>query len=143
MLFKNSQLINNLKMKENNLESNEFWHKKLTDKQYRILRLKQTEPPFTGEYLKNKEHGIYYCAGCGVPLFKSDSKFNSGCGWPSFFSGIEENIDVERDFSHGMIRDEILCSKCGGHLGHVFNDGPEPTGKRYCVNSSSLKFWKE
>ena len=127
-------------MANRNKENNQFWREKLTDDQFRVLRLKETEIPFSGKYLDNLEEGIYYCAGCGAPLFDSNTKFDSSCGWPSFFAAKNDTIDVKQDFSLGTIRDEILCSECGGHLGHVFNDGPKPTGKRYCVNSISLKF---
>lgn len=120
------------------------WRAKLTDKQYEILRQKGTEPPFTGELLHNKGKGKYRCAGCGEELFLSDAKFDSGSGWPSFWAPIEDdNIETKSDESIGMQRTEILCKKCGGHLGHVFDDGPNPTGKRYCVNSASLKFEEE
>jgi peptide-methionine (R)-S-oxide reductase len=120
------------------------WQKDLTDEQYSVLRKKGTERAFTGEYLDTEEKGIYCCVGCGNELFESSSKFHSGCGWPSFFeSWKKDHIEYVTDSSHGMIRTEIVCSKCGGHLGHVFDDGPEPTGKRYCVNSASLKFMKK
>ena len=119
------------------------WKKLLTDKQYKILRKKATEPPFTGKYLENKEKGIYLCAGCKNPLFSSDTKFDSGTGWPSFSKTIsEDSVDKKLDFSLGIKRMEVLCKKCGGHLGHVFDDGPKPTGKRYCINSASLYFKK-
>jgi len=119
------------------------WKEVLTAEQYRILRKKGTEPPFTGKYLKNKEEGTYVCAACGNPLFSSKTKFDSGSGWPSFWEAIEnENIELKIDSSFGMNRIEVLCSKCGGHLGHVFDDGPKPTGKRYCINSASLDFKK-
>lgn len=105
---------------------------------------KGTEPSFTGKYLHNKEEGTYVCASCGVELFSSETKFDSGTGWPSFYDiKKKENIKIKIDLSHGMIRKEILCAKCGGHLGHVFNDGPKPTGKRYCINSASLDFKKK
>jgi peptide-methionine (R)-S-oxide reductase len=119
------------------------WKEKLTPEQYRVLRLKGTERPFTGEYLDHKKDGVYKCAGCGTVLFKSDTKYNSSCGWPSFFDGLDENIETQVDTSHGMIRTEIICRNCGGHLGHLFEDGPQPTGQRYCVNSVSLDFEEE
>lgn len=131
-------------MIENEKKSDEYWKKKLTKDQYYVLREKGTEAPFTGKYLDNKEKGIYYCAGCGAPLFDSGTKFKSGTGWPSFYTAIEkDNIKEIKDTSYGMIRTEVLCSKCGGHLGHVFNDGPRPTGMRYCINSISLDFISE
>lgn len=118
------------------------WKDKLTDEQYYILREKGTERPFTGEYLNNKEEGVYTCAACDNPLFSSDTKFDSGSGWPSFYDVINEgNVELIRDTSHGMIRTEVVCANCKGHLGHVFNDGPQDeTGMRYCINSISLDF---
>ena len=117
------------------------WHKRLTDEQFEILRSKDTERPFCGTLLDNKEAGVYTCAGCGLPLFSSDSKFHSGTGWPSFFQPIaKENVSEREDHSHGMTRTEINCARCDGHLGHVFEDGPKPTGLRFCLNSASLNF---
>ncbi|AGC77607.1 peptide-methionine (R)-S-oxide reductase [Nonlabens dokdonensis] len=116
---------------------------KLTPEQYYVLREKGTERPFTGEYNTHYEDGVYSCAACGNDLFKSDQKFDSGCGWPSFDDEIEGAIERKRDTTHGMIRTEIMCSNCGSHLGHVFNDGPTPSGIRHCVNSLSLEFKKE
>jgi peptide-methionine (R)-S-oxide reductase len=108
--------------------------------QYAVLREKATERPFTGEYEHDHTPGTFVCAGCGQTLFESDAKFDSGCGWPSFTQpSRESHIDEERDVTHGMIRTEVLCSKCNGHLGHVFDDGPGPTGLRYCINSAALK----
>lgn len=118
------------------------WKKKLSPEQYKVLREKGTERPFTGKLLHNKEEGKYTCAGCGALLFSSDKKFESGTGWPSF-SDATENVGKREDKSHGMKRTEVYCKKCGGHLGHVFDDGPMPGKKRFCVNSASLCFKKE
>lgn len=125
-------------------KTREEWKKELTPEQYRILREKGTERAFTGDLLKNKDEGTYTCAGCGADLFSSDTKFESGTGWPSFYAPVaKENVATEEDNSFGMRRVEILCNRCGGHLGHVFNDGPRPTGLRFCVNSASLGFEKK
>lgn len=141
----NSTTTNNMqdnsKVTEKIFKSNEEWKKILTPEQYSVLREKGTERPGTGLYDKHFLKGTYHCAACDQELFSSDSKYDAGCGWPSFAeptskSSVEENLDK----SYGMIRTEIVCSKCGGHLGHVFNDGPPPKGLRYCINSASLVF---
>ena len=120
------------------------WKEALTKDQFIVLRQKGTEAPFTGKYYDNKENGIYFCAACGQELFSSDSKFDSGTGWPSFTEpNQQENVVLKEDNSHGMKRTEVLCSRCGGHLGHVFDDGPAPTGERFCMNSISLDFKKK
>ena len=116
------------------------WRAKLTPEEYRILRRKGTERAFTGKFDHHFKDGTYTCKGCGTPLFLSDTKYNSGCGWPAFFKSIDNTIDETRDNSLGMVRIEITCKKCGGHLGHIFDDGPNPTGLRYCVNSASMDF---
>jgi peptide-methionine (R)-S-oxide reductase len=125
-------------------KTEEQWKEQLSPEQYRILREKGTEAPFTGEYWNAKDEGVYRCAGCGVELFTSDTKYDSGCGWPSFYAPSDEGmIQNEEDLSHGMRRTEVLCQSCGGHLGHVFPDGPQPTGLRYCINSAAIKLEKE
>jgi len=116
------------------------WRSELTPAQYQVLRQKGTERAGTGEYEHNKVPGEYVCAGCGKVLFRSDEKFESGSGWPSFWAPVEASaVEVEQDRSYGMVRTEVKCSDCGGHLGHVFDDGPQPTGLRYCINSAALK----
>ncbi|MES2628763.1 MAG: peptide-methionine (R)-S-oxide reductase MsrB [Bacteroidota bacterium] len=121
----------------------EQWRDKLTPEEYHILREKGTERPFTGEYNVHFEKGVYSCAGCGTALFTSEHKFNSHCGWPSFDDELPGTVLKKRDTTHGMIRTEIVCANCGGHLGHIFDDGPTDTGQRYCVNSLSIKFKPE
>ncbi len=119
------------------------WKEQLPPDRYQVLRLKGTERAFTGKLLHNDEKGVYLCAGCGAELFRSDDKYDSGSGWPSFFSPIsDDRVEERKDVSHGTERTEIVCARCGGHLGHVFDDGPKPTGRRYCVNSLSLDFDK-
>ena len=121
--------------------NDEYWKSKLSKEEYEVLRNKGTERAFTGKYYKHKEEGVYVCAGCENELFSSKTKYDSGSGWPAFFDAIDETkINTKRDISFGMIRTEITCAKCDSHLGHVFEDGPKPTGLRYCVNSVSLDF---
>ena len=133
------QGIDMKKQKKNELTEEE-WEKKLTPEEFHILREKGTERPFTGEYDKFYKDGTYKCAGCGTELFTSSSKYDSGCGWPAFYEAMPDKIQESADNSFGMTRVEITCENCGGHLGHVFNDGPQPSGLRYCVNSISLDF---
>jgi peptide-methionine (R)-S-oxide reductase len=128
-------------MSEFKTKSNEDWKKELSAEEYRVLRGKGTERAFTGEYWDNHEKGVYYCRACHQKLFNSDTKFESGSGWPSFFAPVSKDaVSTILDQSHGMVRQEVVCSNCGGHLGHVFPDGPRPTGLRYCMNSISMKF---
>lgn len=128
-------------MKKFKIEKSEAeWKEQLGPDAYHILRKKGTERAFTGKFNAHYEDGIYTCKACDTPLFESDTKFNSGCGWPSFDASIDGNVIYKKDYSHGMIRTEIMCANCGGHLGHVFEDGPTETKQRYCVNSLSINF---
>lgn len=146
--------LNNDKIKKSNKEKSimEFpvnkseseWKKELSDSEYYVLRQKGTERPFSGEYDNHYEKGTYVCKGCGIELFTAETKFDGHCGWPSFYDAINKtNIKEIPDYSHGMTRIEVVCGNCGGHLGHVFDDGPNPTGLRYCINSVSLGFISE
>lgn len=125
-------------------KSEEQWRRELSPEQYAVLRQKGTERPFSGEYDHVFEPGTYHCAGCGAELFRSDAKYDSGCGWPAFSAPAgEDAVEEETDVAHGMLRTEVLCAACGGHLGHVFPDGPQPTGLRYCINSAAIRLEEE
>lgn len=142
--FSDSTKTQGHQMSDKIIKTDEEWKKELSPEAYKILREKGTEKPFTGKYWDNFELGTYVCAACGTELFESNAKFESGCGWPSYFEPIDSSrIIYKTDKSFGMVRTEVMCAKCGGHLGHVFDDGPPPTGKRYCINSGAMKLIKK
>ncbi|MFT4882688.1 MAG: peptide-methionine (R)-S-oxide reductase [Natronomonas sp.] len=124
-------------------ETDEEWREVLTDEEYKVLREQGTEPKFSGDYLGKDDDGIYRCAGCGAELFDAETKYDTNSGWPSFYDAQDGAIELREDRSHGMVRTEVVCAECGGHLGHVFDDGPDPTGKRFCMNSVALDFDEE
>ncbi|QZX98445.1 peptide-methionine (R)-S-oxide reductase MsrB [Halobaculum rubrum] len=124
-------------------DSDEEWRERLTEEEYEILRERGTEARFSGEHVDRNDDGVYKCAGCGTVIFESETKYDSGCGWPSFYAADEERVTLEDDTRHGMSRVEVKCATCDGHLGHVFQDGPEPTGERFCINSVALDFEPE
>lgn len=145
MVNESAEMTQSSDMKQSPIETisktEEEWKAELSEQEYYVLRKQGTERAFTGDLLNNKKEGVYTCRGCGLPLFSSKTKFKSGTGWPSFYEPINEvNVGEEDDNSYGMVRTEVHCNRCGGHLGHVFNDGPKPTGLRYCINSVSLDF---